>query len=178
MSYKQKMKKEKWGTDLLLAGQFVHEVCCGHQRHRIPPRAALGCRMDGDLHWGPHELGSSGSASALFSCAPGALIDHSPPFSAFSSRLHFPKSIFEGNFGCGYLKERRASGLVFCENTTSVYRALFVSPPGSFLCWVVSAGAAWIFCAVCLCGMTGHAVFIFLHDFSSCVFSLCWFCKM
>ncbi|XP_047418495.1 extended synaptotagmin-2 isoform X3 [Sciurus carolinensis] len=34
-------------------------------------------------------------------------------------------SIFEGNFGCGYLKERRASGLVFCENTTSVYRALF-----------------------------------------------------
>lgn len=43
--------------------------------------------------------------------------------------LHFPKSIYEGNFGCGYLKERRASGLVFCENTTSVYRALFVSPP-------------------------------------------------
>ncbi|XP_057160383.1 extended synaptotagmin-2 isoform X3 [Ursus arctos] len=34
-------------------------------------------------------------------------------------------SIYEGNFGCGYLKERRASGLVFCENTTSVYRALF-----------------------------------------------------
>ncbi|KAM4856212.1 extended synaptotagmin-2 isoform X4 [Urocitellus parryii] len=34
-------------------------------------------------------------------------------------------SVFEGNFGCGYLKERRASGLVFCENTTSVYRALF-----------------------------------------------------
>ncbi|XP_063180497.1 extended synaptotagmin-2 isoform X2 [Chroicocephalus ridibundus] len=34
-------------------------------------------------------------------------------------------SIYEGNFGCGYLKERRASGLVFCENTTSLYRALF-----------------------------------------------------
>ncbi|XP_044803070.1 extended synaptotagmin-2 isoform X8 [Bubalus bubalis] len=34
-------------------------------------------------------------------------------------------SIYEGNFGCGYLKERRASGLVFCENTASVYRALF-----------------------------------------------------
>ncbi|XP_031213374.1 extended synaptotagmin-2 isoform X1 [Mastomys coucha] len=34
-------------------------------------------------------------------------------------------SIYEGNFGCGYLKERRASGLVFCENTTSVYRTLF-----------------------------------------------------
>ncbi|XP_074049345.1 extended synaptotagmin-2 isoform X1 [Macrotis lagotis] len=37
-------------------------------------------------------------------------------------------SIYEGNFGCGYLKERRASGLVFCENTTSVYRALFNNP--------------------------------------------------
>ncbi|XP_021096610.1 extended synaptotagmin-2 isoform X5 [Heterocephalus glaber] len=37
-------------------------------------------------------------------------------------------SIYEGNFGCGYLKERRASGLVFCENTTSVYRALFTNP--------------------------------------------------
>uniref|UniRef100_A0A8B9XKX7 Extended synaptotagmin-2 n=1 Tax=Bos mutus grunniens TaxID=30521 RepID=A0A8B9XKX7_BOSMU len=34
-------------------------------------------------------------------------------------------SIYEGNFGCGYLKERRASGLVFCENTASVCRALF-----------------------------------------------------
>lgn len=55
--------------------------------------------------------------------------DHNPPFFAFSSCLHFPKSIYEGNFGCGYLKERRASGLVFCENTTSVYRTLFVSPP-------------------------------------------------
>ncbi|XP_057272466.1 extended synaptotagmin-2 isoform X1 [Pezoporus wallicus] len=37
-------------------------------------------------------------------------------------------SIYEGNFGCGYLKERRASGLVFCENTTSLYRALFHNP--------------------------------------------------
>ncbi|XP_067603704.1 extended synaptotagmin-2 isoform X3 [Pseudorca crassidens] len=37
-------------------------------------------------------------------------------------------SIYEGNFGCGYLKERRASGLVFCENTASVCRALFSNP--------------------------------------------------
>uniref|UniRef100_A0A670J4Z7 Extended synaptotagmin 2 n=1 Tax=Podarcis muralis TaxID=64176 RepID=A0A670J4Z7_PODMU len=37
-------------------------------------------------------------------------------------------SIYEGNFGCGYLKERRASGLVFCENTTSLYRTLFHNP--------------------------------------------------
>lgn len=47
--------------------------------------------------------------------------------SAFSFHFHLPKSIYEGSFGCGYLKERRASGLVFCENTTSLYRALFVS---------------------------------------------------
>ncbi|KAK6490230.1 extended synaptotagmin-2-like isoform X1 [Huso huso] len=37
-------------------------------------------------------------------------------------------SVFEGNFGCGYLSERRASGLVFCENTASLYRALFRDP--------------------------------------------------
>lgn len=60
-------------------------------------------------------------------CAAPACIHHSPPFSAFSPGVHVPKSIYEGNFGCGYLKERRASGLVFCENTASVYRALFVS---------------------------------------------------
>lgn len=30
--------------------------------------------------------------------------------------------------GSGYLKERRAAGLVFCENTASLYRTLFVSP--------------------------------------------------
>uniref|UniRef100_A0A8C9SEP8 Extended synaptotagmin 2 n=1 Tax=Scleropages formosus TaxID=113540 RepID=A0A8C9SEP8_SCLFO len=34
-------------------------------------------------------------------------------------------SVFEGSFGSGYLKERRASGLVFCENTTSLYRTFF-----------------------------------------------------
>uniref|UniRef100_A0A8D3D2V7 Extended synaptotagmin-2-like n=1 Tax=Scophthalmus maximus TaxID=52904 RepID=A0A8D3D2V7_SCOMX len=38
-------------------------------------------------------------------------------------------SVFEGNLGSGYLKERRAAGLVFCENTASLYRTLFVSPP-------------------------------------------------
>ncbi|XP_073692700.1 extended synaptotagmin-2-A-like [Garra rufa] len=36
-------------------------------------------------------------------------------------------SVFEGSFGCGNLKERRASGLVFCENPDSLYRTLFVS---------------------------------------------------
>lgn len=69
----------------------------------------------------------------LFISAACAFIDHNPPFFAFSSHFYFPKSIYEGNFGCGYLKERRASGLVFCENTTSVYRALFVSSPVFFL---------------------------------------------
>ncbi|XP_050971810.1 extended synaptotagmin-2 isoform X1 [Labeo rohita] len=34
-------------------------------------------------------------------------------------------SVFEGSFGCGNLKERRASGLVFCENPDSLYRTLF-----------------------------------------------------
>uniref|UniRef100_A0A8C8FL07 Extended synaptotagmin-2 n=1 Tax=Oncorhynchus tshawytscha TaxID=74940 RepID=A0A8C8FL07_ONCTS len=34
-------------------------------------------------------------------------------------------SIFTGSVGCGNLKERRASGLVFCESNTSMYRTLF-----------------------------------------------------
>uniref|UniRef100_A0A8C7MK94 Extended synaptotagmin 2 n=1 Tax=Oncorhynchus kisutch TaxID=8019 RepID=A0A8C7MK94_ONCKI len=38
-------------------------------------------------------------------------------------------SVFTGSVGCGNLKERRASGLVFCESDTSIYRTLFVSPP-------------------------------------------------
>uniref|UniRef100_A0A8C1BCA2 Extended synaptotagmin 2 n=1 Tax=Cyprinus carpio carpio TaxID=630221 RepID=A0A8C1BCA2_CYPCA len=38
-------------------------------------------------------------------------------------------SVFEGSFGCGNLKERRASGLVFCENPDSLCRTLFVSVP-------------------------------------------------
>ncbi|KAL3055668.1 hypothetical protein OYC64_018361 [Pagothenia borchgrevinki] len=37
-------------------------------------------------------------------------------------------SVFEGNLGSGYLKERRAAGLVFCENTASLYRTLFRNP--------------------------------------------------
>uniref|UniRef100_A0A673B092 Extended synaptotagmin-like protein 2a n=1 Tax=Sphaeramia orbicularis TaxID=375764 RepID=A0A673B092_9TELE len=36
-------------------------------------------------------------------------------------------SVFEGNLGSGFLKERRVAGLVFCENTASLYRSLFVS---------------------------------------------------
>uniref|UniRef100_A0A8C7HMV8 Extended synaptotagmin 2 n=1 Tax=Oncorhynchus kisutch TaxID=8019 RepID=A0A8C7HMV8_ONCKI len=34
-------------------------------------------------------------------------------------------SVFTGSVGCGNLKERRASGLVFCESDTSIYRTLF-----------------------------------------------------
>lgn len=96
----------------------------------------------------------------LFISASCAFIDRNPPFFAFSSCFHFPKSIYEGNFGCGYLKERRASGLVFCENTTSVYRALFVSSPVFFLPFVLMETARmWagtsnaIYSVVEWCGM-------------------------
>ncbi|XP_030015592.1 extended synaptotagmin-2-A isoform X2 [Sphaeramia orbicularis] len=37
-------------------------------------------------------------------------------------------SVFEGNLGSGFLKERRVAGLVFCENTASLYRSLFRNP--------------------------------------------------
>ncbi|XP_055062954.2 extended synaptotagmin-2-B isoform X1 [Misgurnus anguillicaudatus] len=37
-------------------------------------------------------------------------------------------SVFEGSFGCGNLKERRASGLVFCENSDSLCRNVFTNP--------------------------------------------------
>ncbi|KAG8013782.1 Extended synaptotagmin-2-A [Nibea albiflora] len=52
------------------------------------------------------------------------------------------KSVFEGNLGSGYLKERRAAGLVFCENTASLYRTLFsgkkvTSDPSPFVQFTV-----------------------------------------
>ncbi|XP_043546625.1 extended synaptotagmin-2 isoform X2 [Chiloscyllium plagiosum] len=34
-------------------------------------------------------------------------------------------NVYEGNFGSGYLRERRAAGLVFCENTSSIFRDFF-----------------------------------------------------
>uniref|UniRef100_A0A3P9MPN4 Extended synaptotagmin-like protein 2a n=1 Tax=Oryzias latipes TaxID=8090 RepID=A0A3P9MPN4_ORYLA len=37
-------------------------------------------------------------------------------------------SVFEGNLGSGFLKERRAAGLVFCENTATICRSLFRNP--------------------------------------------------
>ncbi|XP_023281960.1 extended synaptotagmin-2-like isoform X2 [Seriola lalandi dorsalis] len=51
-------------------------------------------------------------------------------------------SVFEGNLGTGYLKERRAAGLVFCENTASLYRTLFsgkkvTSDPSPFVQFTV-----------------------------------------
>uniref|UniRef100_A0A8C9TDY6 Extended synaptotagmin 2 n=1 Tax=Scleropages formosus TaxID=113540 RepID=A0A8C9TDY6_SCLFO len=36
--------------------------------------------------------------------------------------------VFEGNFECGDSRGRRGSGLVFCENSPSLCRTLFVSP--------------------------------------------------
>lgn len=103
--------------------------------------------------------------------APGAHWWHAP-FSALSSRLPSPKSIYEGNFGCGYLKERRASGLVFCENTASVYRALFVSPPGYFF-FVVAWNASAVCSALEWCGMLPRAPA--WRGFR--VLTLCLFCK-
>ncbi|TNN59257.1 Extended synaptotagmin-2 [Liparis tanakae] len=45
--------------------------------------------------------------------------------SLLSTPEKLDQSVFEGNLGSGYLKERRAAGLVFCENTASLYRTLF-----------------------------------------------------
>lgn len=103
------------------------------------------------------------------SCFPGPI--------TFCFLLPFPsslKSIYEGNFGCGYLKERRASGLVFCENTTSLYRALFVSS------WVLCILFATLFFLTCQSGllllkplgpkngMVEHASFLFYAWFKKC----------
>uniref|UniRef100_A0A8B9R6M7 Extended synaptotagmin-like protein 2b n=1 Tax=Astyanax mexicanus TaxID=7994 RepID=A0A8B9R6M7_ASTMX len=48
-------------------------------------------------------------------------------------------SVFEGSFGCGNVRERRASGLVFSENSDALCRALFVSP-AALLIWSTSSG--------------------------------------
>ncbi|XP_072364333.1 extended synaptotagmin-2-like isoform X1 [Scyliorhinus torazame] len=37
-------------------------------------------------------------------------------------------NVYERNFGSGYLRERRAAGLVFCENTSSIFRDFFRNP--------------------------------------------------
>lgn len=128
-------------------------VCCGSSEAK-DPQSLTRCLLVlvGRLCWpvpvcpGIHWL-SLHPVYLCFWCVP---TDHNPPFFAFSSCLHFPKSIYEGNFGCGYLKERRASGLVFCENTTSVYRTLFVSPPAPSSVFIADCpSVAWSFCAVC-----------------------------
>ncbi len=54
---------------------------------------------------------------------------YSADYALHCAFLLYCKSVFEGSFGCGNLKERRASGLVFCENPDSLYRTLFVSLP-------------------------------------------------
>lgn len=128
-------------------------MCSDHQRQSSQPRCPAGCSFTRSVC---SRLSSSvGSLMALCTvyCASCVCIDHNPPFFAFSSHFHFLKSIYEGNFGCGYLKERRASGLVFCENTASVYRALFVSSPVfSSLCLTETArmwtGASNAVCSV------------------------------
>lgn len=144
----------------------MHEVCSGCQRQRIfaKPLPFWVFILNGSVCQ-PGLLRFCGDAltlpfALLFISASCAFIDRNPPFFAFSSCFHFPKSIYEGNFGCGYLKERRASGLVFCENTTSVYRALFVSSPVFFLpCVLMETARMWagtsnaIYSVVEWCGM-------------------------
>lgn len=112
----------------------MHEVCSGCERQRTCAKPCpVGCsfrtRAFADQLFGVSVGSLPLPFALLFISASRVFIDHNPPFFAFSSHFHFPKSIYEGNFGCGYLKERRASGLVFCDNPTSVYRALFVSSP-------------------------------------------------
>lgn len=126
-------------------------VCCGSSEAKGPQSHLCFLLLIGRLCW-PSLciLGPFDSLHPVFLCFWCVPTDHNPPFFAFSSCLHFPKSIYEGNFGCGYLKERRASGLVFCENTTSVYRTLFVSPPAPSSVFSEDCpSVAWNFCAVC-----------------------------
>ncbi|XP_041927283.1 extended synaptotagmin-2 isoform X2 [Alosa sapidissima] len=57
------------------------------------------------------------------------------------SAKHLP-GVFEGTVGVGCLKERRSAGLVFCENTSSLYRSLFsgkkvTSDPSPFVQFTV-----------------------------------------
>lgn len=155
------------------------QYAVAHQRQRVHRAILAVCGVNREallaspcVSWDPLTL------CTVYLCFWYVPTDHNPAFFAFSSCLHFPKNIYEGNFGCGYLKERRASGLVFCENTTSVYRALFVSPlaPSSVfsedcpsVAWKFVQSAHW---------NDAHAIFIFLHDFSYLVFILCWFCQM
>lgn len=137
---------------LLFQGYFAHSVLWLFRGKGSAKPYLLFVGSNGEallaspcLSWDPLTL--LHSVYLCFWCVP---TDHNPPFFAFSSCLHFPKSIYEGNFGCGYLKERRASGLVFCENTTSVYRALFVSPPAPSSVFIEDCpSVAGSFCAVC-----------------------------
>lgn len=122
------------------------------------------------------------AVALLFITASCAFIDRNPPFFAFSSCFYSPKSIYEGNFGCGYLKERRASGLVFCENTTSVYRALFVSSSVFFLPFVLMETARmWAGTSNAINALVEWCGMLFklscMISVTVRVFLLCLFCK-
>lgn len=145
------------------------ECAMAGQRQRIHQAATLlivGVNLEALL---ASPLCALGSLTLMHPCLSVLLVCAHWPQStilAFSSCLHFPKSIYEGNFGCGYLKERRASGLVFCENTTSVYRALFVSPPAPFSVFSEDCPSVAWYSVQSLHWNDVHAVFIFLHDFT------------
>lgn len=79
--------------------------------------------------WSQNLVGDSFKWVKLKLCRAGLTVLFSAPSSSLLLLSPPPplKSVFEGNLGSGYLKERRAAGLVFCENTASLYRTLFVS---------------------------------------------------
>lgn len=122
-------QKQKKQVNLLTSvkGHFVREACSGQRAKGLRGTAAAGVTSHGA--W--PALPSRGSVMpfALLLWCFLCVCWSQPTILCFLLPFPLPKSIYEGSFGCGHLKERRASGLVFCENTASVYRALFVSSP-------------------------------------------------
>lgn len=74
------------------------------------------CRTPLSLAW--HKVFSNCDSLSLPFLPPSSPSPIAPPP---------PKSVFTGSLGCGNLRERRASGLVFCESNTSEYRKICVS---------------------------------------------------
>ncbi len=56
------------------------------------------------------------------------------------------KSVFEGHVGSGCLRERRSAGLVFCENTSALYRTMFVSHSAGMYIRLVCLHLTCIWC--------------------------------
>lgn len=61
------------------------------------------------------------------------------------------KSVFEGNLSSGCLKERRSAGFVFCENTATLYRTLFVSLLPLFVLVSLCTSVCYSLCMLVFC---------------------------